>query len=173
MCFIPAPCCWRIFTCAPSEFILPFHYRVTSRVWQHQPDLKKKALHSRTAYNSVMPTQVKWKVFLRSDFFCSDLQLWICFTNVCRTSITELSLSWGFYGEIKEKQEGYLQLSWHSKSEDGVDCSPLIEDTFERCLAVCQTGFHWSGNPGARGTSSGRVSHDELYYCVKYMSNVM
>lgn len=50
------------------------------------------------------------------------------FFTVCRTSKNVL-----FYGEIKENHGGYLQLSWHSKSEHGVDGSPLIEDTFERC----------------------------------------
>lgn len=64
-------------------------------------------------------------------------------TNVCRT-ITELSPPvLPLYGEIKENHEGYLNLSWHSRSENGVGCSTLIKDTLERCLALYQTAFHW------------------------------
>lgn len=64
---------------------------------------------------------------------------------------------WGFYGEIKESHGGYLQLHWHSKSEDGVDCSSIIEDTFERLLPRCLPNT--AVNHGAIGTSSGRFSH--------------
>lgn len=110
---------------------------------------------------------LKWKVFLRSGFFSFFYYLpHKCVQDVHNWAVPR----WGFYGEIKENQEGYHQFSWHSKSEDGVGCSPLIEDTFERCLTVCQMGFHWSGNPSARGTSSGRVSHEELHCLLSKIS---
>lgn len=77
-----------------------------------------------------------------------------------------------FYGEIKGGHEGYLQLSWHSSSEDGVDCSPLIEDTFEGCFALCQMAFQCCGNPGAIGTSSGGASHEEWHRCMRNVCQI-
>lgn len=157
MCFIHAPCCWRIFTCALREFIFSFDSFMTGLppgLLQRYPACccitEKKTSHAGAA--SIMSTRVtsnvKWEVKSIPQkwlFFFCYLQLWICLIKACRTSITELSLAGVLYGEIKENHEGYLNLSWHSKSEDGVDCSPLIEDTFERCLAVCQMGLRWCG----------------------------
>lgn len=154
-----APCCWGIFTCAPREFIFSFNSFITGlprRVTAAPTSLLlhhwKENLTCRSSLNHANTCHIKSEVksekyYSKVAFFCCCcyLQLWMCLINVCRTSITELSLAGVLYGEIKENHEGYLNLSWHSKSEDGVDCSPLIEDTFERCLAVCQMGLRWCG----------------------------
>lgn len=114
---------------------------------------ERKTSHAREAYNSIMPT---WVILteVKSEKHPSEVAfllsaalnlLYKCVQDIYDRAVPH----WGFYGEIKENQGGYLQLSWHSKSEDGVDCSPLIEDTFERCLTACQLGLqltrqHWS-----------------------------
>ena len=169
MCFIHTHCRWRILTCEPSSSpLISSAQGCKSACWlftrvQHW----KEIFPCRTAQSCHDESHKNCGEKLRSIpqkwLFCY-LWLWICLANVGRTSITP---RWGFfYGEIKENQGGYLQLRWHSRPEDGVDCSPLIEGTLERRIAARQMGFHWPGNPGARGTSSGRGPHRK-HACLK------
>lgn len=169
--FIRAPCCWRILN--------PVHREGPS----FHPALSLQSCHPGYC-DADRPAAAHWSLDLQEQPSIlparvtpkakrSIPQKWLCNSGSAswmwagRPKQNCPSLGFFFFeAEIKENHACYLKLSWHSKSEDGVDCSLLIEHTFERCLAVCQTGFHWRGNSGARGTSSGRVSHVEsLKYC--------
>lgn len=119
------PWCWRIFTCAPRGSVFSFIAGLPSGSLQHWPTrcCTPKPRHAGAA-------RITPKVFLRSGF---------AILNLPHKSEQDVqSRAVPHWAEIKDNPEGYLRLSWHSKSEDGVDCSLLIEHTFERCLAVCQ-----------------------------------
>lgn len=135
MCFIRAPCCWRISTCAPREFIFSSH--PSSPV-----HTEKKT--SGAADNLIVQTEVTSKTKVKSipqmwlsAFLCNSESAF----QMCAGLPDQSCPSPGF-------QEGYLQLSWHSSSEDGVDWSPLIEDTLERCAkrvrqSWCKRDLQW------------------------------
>lgn len=105
MCFIRAPCCWRIFTCAHSQFIFSSYPDVSTGC---QPATAAAAAvaarpHPQTVIQPP-PTgaaprrEVRSEnVSLRSGFFCY-LQPRVCFTNVSGTSL-------GFLWRDKRKTE--------------------------------------------------------------------
>ncbi len=111
MCFIHAPCCWRIFTCAPSEFIVsayPFITRSPACSLGHECcSTKQPASHAAAAHNSNTPTWVtsklKWKVksipqkWLFSPFFVLSATLNLlhkCGQDIHNRAVPRLGFLW-------------------------------------------------------------------------------
>ena len=143
VCFIRAPCCWRIFTCAPSSSspLTPSLPGLPgTRPPQHSPacTLKRK-LHTQeekpvaAASMSHIGAGVK-----------RILQKWLCLLSAalnllhkCVQDIHSRAIPrWGFYGEIKAKP-GRLSPT-RLTFQVGAWCwlQPLIEDTLETSAAA-------------------------------------
>lgn len=117
-----APRCWRIFTCAPgsSSQLTSF---ITRSPGHEENITTNNESHQHCKWKG--ETYLSLEVYLFSFLLLLSAALNLIFTCGQDTS------NWAYKAELlmvrwrrrRKNQGGYLQLSWHSKSEDGGDCS--------------------------------------------------